>query len=314
MVDLAVGLDFPVDGPVLSVDFAAELFDAERVEAMLDHLLTLLSAAVTAPETRVSRLPLLTGAETDRILHQWNDSAAPLPDATTLQELFEQCAAADPAAPALTWRAETISYAELNGRANRLARVLRADGVGPGIGAAICLDRGIELFVAMWAVLKAGGAYVPLDPAYPADRLRYMIDDSRAAVLVTRLDLHTAPAVSEQVRLVALDRDADRLAAAAADDLPLVNTGTDPAYVIYTSGSTGKAKGVVVSHHNLVHAGGDVAARVPPGGRVDLPAGGQLLLRHVRRRDTTCALHRRPTGGGAARGAARPRRAVRADA
>ena len=254
MVDLAVGLDFPVDGPVLSVDYAAELFDAERVEGLLDHLLTLLAAAVTTPDTAVTRLPLLTAAETEVILHDWNDSAAPLPNATALHQLFERCVAADPEAPALTWRDETISYAELNRRANRLARVLRADGVLPGSRVAICLDRGIELFVAMWAVLKAGGAYVPLDPAYPADRLRYMIDDSRAAVLVTRMDLATAPAAGAPLRVVALDRDADRLTGVDDGDLSVVTTGADPAYVIYTSGSTGRAKGVVVSHHNLVHA------------------------------------------------------------
>ncbi|MET7951769.1 amino acid adenylation domain-containing protein [Micromonospora sp. NPDC005324] len=254
MVDLAVGLDFPLDGPVLSIDYATELFDAQRVDALLDHLLTLLTAGVAAPDTPVTRLPMLTDAETGRILHDWNDSAAPLPDATALHQLFERVVAEFPEAPALTWRDETISYAELNRRANGLARVLRADGVLPGSRVAICLDRGVELFVAMWAVLKAGGAYVPLDPAYPADRLRYMIDDSRAAVLVTRLDLATAPAAGTSTRVLALDRDADRITAADDRDLALVTSGADPAYVIYTSGSTGRAKGVVVSHHNLVHA------------------------------------------------------------
>ncbi|WP_433534584.1 amino acid adenylation domain-containing protein [Micromonospora sp. CA-249363] len=254
MVDLAVGLDFPLDGPVLSIDYATELFDAQRVDALLDHLLTLLTAAVATPDTPVTRLPMLTAAETGRILHDWNDSAAPLPDATALHQLFERVAAERPEAPALTWRDETITYAELNRRANGLARVLRADGVLPGSRVAICLDRGVELFVAMWAVLKAGGAYVPLDPAYPADRLRYMIDDSRAGVLVTRSDLATAPAAGTPTRVLALDRDADRITAADDDDLALVTSGADPAYVIYTSGSTGRAKGVVVSHHNLVHA------------------------------------------------------------
>ncbi|MFI6780251.1 amino acid adenylation domain-containing protein [Micromonospora sp. NPDC050276] len=254
MVDLAVGLDFPVDGPVLSIDYATELFDAERVDALLNHLLTLLDAAAATPDTPVSRLPMLTSAEAEVILHDWNDSAAPLPAATALHQLFERCVADSPQAPALTWRDETVSYGELNRRANRLARVLRADGVLPGSRVAICLDRGIELFVAMWAVLKAGGAYVPLDPAYPADRLRYMIDDSRAAVLVTRVDLATAPTGEAPLRVVTLDRDAERIAAADDGDLTLVTSGADPAYVIYTSGSTGQAKGVVVSHHNLVHA------------------------------------------------------------
>ncbi|MGI5523378.1 amino acid adenylation domain-containing protein [Micromonospora sp. CA-259024] len=235
LVDLSVSLDFPVDGPVLNVDYATELFDKARVEALLGHLLTLLDAAATAPQQMVGRLALLTAEEQRRIVHGWNDSAIPVPDATTLHQLFERRVAADPHAPALTFRDTTISYGELNGRANQLARRLRTDGVRPGDRVAICLDRGIDLFVAMWAVLKAGGAYVPLDPAYPPERLDYMRQDSRAAVFVD----------DEYLRG---PLPADR------GDLQPVNASTDAAYVIYTSGSSGKAKGVVVNHGNLVHA------------------------------------------------------------
>jgi amino acid adenylation domain-containing protein len=119
---------------------------------------------------------------------------------------------------------------------------------------AICLDRGIELFAAMWAVLKAGGAYVPLDPAYPADRLSYMVHDSGAIAMVTRLDLPGAPPAPDGVTVVALDRDATRIDAEDDDDLGATAGPADPAYVIYTSGSTGRPKGVVVAHANLVHA------------------------------------------------------------
>ncbi|MDX3855197.1 non-ribosomal peptide synthetase [Streptomyces sp. AK02-01A] len=254
MTDLAIGLDFPLDGPVLTVDYAAELFDAERMEALLDHLLALLRAAAVAPATPVSGLPMLTAAERDRILYEWNDSAAEVPGAGSLQELFERCAARRPDAPALTSGSETVSYGELNSRANRLARVLRGKGVGPGTRVAICLDRGIELFAAMWAVLKAGGAYVPLDPAYPQDRLRYMLEDSRPVAMVTRLDLAGVPSAPDGVAVVALDRDAALTDAEDDSDPVVLGTPADPAYVIYTSGSTGRPKGVVVTHENLVHA------------------------------------------------------------
>ncbi|KAA8889631.1 amino acid adenylation domain-containing protein [Nocardia colli] len=237
MVDLAVGLDFPVGGAVLSIDYATELFDAARIEALLGHLLTVLAAAVTEPLTPVTRLPMLTAAERQRIVHEWNDSARPQIEATTIHQLFERCAATTPDAPALTFRGSTISYGGLNQRANRLARRLCADGVAPRERVAICLDRGFDLFTAMWAVLKAGAAYVPLDPAYPRDRLDYMLADCGARLVI----------------------DAEYLAGETpsdSSDLPPRNTPDDPAYLIYTSGSTGKPKGVVVNHGNLVHAVG----------------------------------------------------------
>ncbi|MFJ5216809.1 amino acid adenylation domain-containing protein [Streptomyces sp. NPDC088354] len=254
MADLAIGLDFPAGGPVLTVDYAAELLDGERVEAFVDHLLTLLHAAAGAPDTEVGRLPVLTAAERHTILHTWNDSATGVPEAAGLHELFERCAAERPGAPALTSGDRTVDYDWLNRRANQVAHLLRGRGVRPGDRVAICLDRGIDLFAAMWGVLKAGGAYVPLDPDYPRDRLRYMLDDSRPVALVTRLDLPGTPQAPEGTAVLALDRDA-ALVDAAPDGDPLPAAGPDdPAYVIYTSGSTGRPKGVRVTHRNLVHA------------------------------------------------------------
>ncbi|MFF2644775.1 amino acid adenylation domain-containing protein [Streptomyces niveus] len=243
MVDLSIGLDFPADGAVLNADYAAELFDGVRVEAFLDHLVTLLDAATGDPAgtqggAPITLLPMLTDDEHRRIVDEWNDVVAPIPDATAVHQLFERHAAAAPDAPALTVAGDTLSYGELNRRANRLGRRLRREGVLPGHRVAISLDRGVELFVAMWAVLKAGGAYVPLDPAYPADRLDYMLADSAPTVVI----------------------NGDYLAGGLPDpdegdgDLPLCNAAGDPAYVIYTSGSTGRPKGVVVTHGNLVHA------------------------------------------------------------
>ncbi|MFE0632758.1 amino acid adenylation domain-containing protein [Streptomyces sp. NPDC058864] len=254
MADLAIGLDFPADGPVLTVDYAAELFDAERVEALVDHLLTLLHAAAAEPRTEVGRLPLLSEAERHTVLRTWNDSAAEIPPAHSLQEVFERCVARRPDAPALTSGPRTVSYDWLNRRANRIAHLLRERGVRPGERVAICLDRGIDLFAAMWGVLKAGGAYVPLDPAYPRERLRYMLEDSRPVALVTRLDLEGAPDAPQGTAVLALDRDAALVDAAVDADPVPVGTPDDPAYVIYTSGSTGRPKGVVVTHRNLVHA------------------------------------------------------------
>ncbi|GCD98573.1 hybrid non-ribosomal peptide synthetase/type I polyketide synthase [Embleya hyalina] len=254
MVDLAIGIDFPADGAVLNADYAAELFDGARVEAVVDHLLTLLDAAIgetgggavgDGARTPVTRLPMLTDDEQRRIVDDWNDIVAPIPDATAVHQLFERHAAATPDAPALTVGGDTLGYGDLNRRANRLARRLRREGVRPGDRVAINLDRGVELFTAMWAVLKSGGAYVPLDPAYPSDRLEYMLADSGATVVVDRDYL--AEGLPEAL-LEGLPED--------DGDPPLCNSADDPAYVIYTSGSTGRPKGVVVTHGNLVHAAG----------------------------------------------------------
>ncbi|MFJ2477941.1 amino acid adenylation domain-containing protein [Streptomyces sp. NPDC087659] len=256
VADLTIGLHFPVDGPLLTLDFAADLYDAERIQALTDHLLTLLRAGTGKPETAVADLPLLDADEERRILHGWNDHAAPLPSASAVHELFEGCVADRPDAPALTVGERTDTYRQVNERANRVARVLRRHGVNRGSRVAICLDRGIDLFVAMWAVWKAGGAYVPLDPAYPAERLRYMLEDSGPVVLLTRDDLDGAPSVPDGVAVLALDRDAAAVEAEDGGDLGPASGPGDPAYVIYTSGSTGRPKGVVVTHANLVHAVG----------------------------------------------------------
>ncbi|WP_127503547.1 non-ribosomal peptide synthetase/MFS transporter [Actinoplanes solisilvae] len=273
MDHLTIGLDLTADGAVLNVDYATELYDRDRIEALTHHLLALVTAGVSEPRTPVAELPMLAPDEQDLITRQWNDTAFELTGELAVQQFLEHIAVTTPDAPALTHRGSTIDYRTLNARANRLAWALRDRGVVPGDRVAICLDRGIELFVVMWGVLKAGAAYVPLDPAYPVDRLHYMLTDSRSRVLVTRLpdagDI-TRPPVSEAAASPGVTSSpGSRGATGAASpdvlspddadafpdtDPPLVNGPDDPAYVMYTSGSTGRAKGVVVSHGNLVHA------------------------------------------------------------
>ncbi|MFB7115042.1 amino acid adenylation domain-containing protein, partial [Streptomyces sp. NPDC056291] len=250
------------------VVYSADLFDADTVTALVARLVRLLEGAVAAPDQPIGRIDLLDPAERARMLDAWNDTATDVP-AVTQPELFQAQVARTPDAPALVFGGEELSYAQLNARANRLARFLIDRGVGPERFVAVALPRSARLVVALLAVLKAGGAYVPVDPAYPAERIAFMLSDTDPALLLTDAATATGlPDGSEDLERVLLDDPAteERIARFDATDpddrdrlapLRLAN----PAYVIYTSGSTGRPKGVVIQHTSLTDylafAGGD---------------------------------------------------------
>ena len=245
---------------LLTLEYSTDLFEAPTVKRMLGHLHTLLASAANNPGSQISELPLLSPEERREVLVEFNDAAIreSVP-ALSLHQLFETQAAKTPPAIALVFGAEKLSYAQLNQRANRLARYLQELGVGPEVLAGICLERGIDLIVAVLAVLKAGGAYVPLDPDYPQDRLTFMLADSRPAVLLTTHSIEnkigqirpTGP-----IRLIRLDTDAHLFSTFSGENVVNELRPDNPAYVIYTSGSTGQPKGVVVTHRGLgnIHA------------------------------------------------------------
>ena len=187
--------------------YRTELWDEPTVERMLGHLARLIEGAIADPDAAVDALPLMGDDERRRVLAEWNATEAPRPAAACVHHLFEAQAARTPGATALITTSGRLAYAELNGRANRLARHLRALGVGPESHVGVCLPRGADLVVALLAVLKAGGAYVPMDPAYPADRIAYMLDDSQATVLVTHAALAGRIRADE---MTAAHVDADR--------------------------------------------------------------------------------------------------------
>ena len=215
--------------------YRTALFDHATAQSTVDRYVRLLDAAVTTPGTRVTDLPLLD--ETERALVTGTWATGPELDVpqATVPELVEQQAAANPDRTALVAADRTLTYAELNAAANRLARTLVAQGAGPGSLVALTLPRGADLVIAILAVLKSGAGYLPIDTAYPADRIAFMLDDA-APALELGLPLPDSPTVDTDLT------DADRLA-------PLRDE--HPAYVIYTSGSTGRPKGVVVEHRSL---------------------------------------------------------------
>jgi aspartate racemase len=249
--DLSVSFEETVQGLEGSWQYNAALFDETTAARMADHFLHLLTAAVANPGEPISRLPLLSAAERERMLVEWNQTHVDYPRDRCLHELVEEQAARHPDRIAVVFQNEQLTYGELNSRANRLAHRLRALGVGPDTLVAICLERSLDTVIGLLATLKAGGAYVPLDPAYPADRLEFMLADSAAPILLTQRRLLTGlPA--HQSRALCLDTDTGDWADESADNPTLNTTPENLAYVIYTSGSTGKPKGVCVPHRGAM--------------------------------------------------------------
>ena len=170
------------------LEYATDLFDRASAEAMAGRLVRLLEAALAAPDQAIGTLDILAPAERHTILREWNDTAHPVPVAT-LPELFAAQAARTPDATAVVFEDTALTYAELDARANQLAHHLQGLGVGPEVVVGLCVERSLEMVVALLGILKAGGAYLPLDPDYPQGRLAFMLADAGAPVLVTRTAL-----------------------------------------------------------------------------------------------------------------------------
>ena len=233
-----------------SIEYATALFDPATIERLARHYGVLLDGLVASPDTRISELPLLSGAERRQLLVEWSATAADCPKGHLLHALFVEQAARDPDAVAVVFEAEQLSYGELNARANQLAHHLRGLGVGPEVVVGLCVERSLDMVVGILGILKAGGAYLPLDPSYPKDRLAYLLNDAGILVLLTQEKL-LASLPLMAAKTVCLDRDTSQWALAPDVDPPTLCGPANLAYVIYTSGSTGRPKGVMVTHGNV---------------------------------------------------------------
>ncbi|MEY9927498.1 amino acid adenylation domain-containing protein/non-ribosomal peptide synthase protein (TIGR01720 family) [Catenulispora sp. GP43] len=264
-------LEFAPDargGCVLTVEYNTDLFDAQTVTRMSDHLHRLLAEMADGPQRRLAELPLMAEPEQRALLDAWNPPAPGEGDlvGSVLPDLFQEQVLRTPDRTAVVCGSLRRDYAEVNRRANRLARLLVARGAGPEKLVALCLPRSAELPSALWAVLKAGAAYLPIDPAYPVERVRLMLQDADPALVIATRE--TADALPEGWDPLILPdtslndstltdgdqtSDADLLEADLTDADRLRPLMPDhPAYVIYTSGSTGRPKGVVVTHRSVV--------------------------------------------------------------
>ncbi|MDT0528003.1 amino acid adenylation domain-containing protein [Micromonospora sp. DSM 115977] len=234
-----------------SLEYATALFDTATAERHIRYLRHVLTQLVAHPDQPIDQLTLLDPAERRELLAAWDDATA-YPVGRTIPGLFAERVAAAPDAVAVTCEGTSLTYRDLDARANRLAHHLRAHGVGPDALVGVCLERSPELVVALLAVLKAGGAYVPLDPSHPAERLGELLRDSAPVAVLTHAATRATLDGLTDAPLVDLDADTHRWADRPTTD---PDPGTRPdhlAYVIYTSGSTGRPKGVMVEHANVV--------------------------------------------------------------
>ncbi|MYS60179.1 MULTISPECIES: non-ribosomal peptide synthetase [Streptomycetaceae] len=247
---------------VVDLDHALDVFDADLpVADLARHIRNLVLAGLDAPDTPVARIPMLDAAERAGLVEGHNRTAADFPDETTVHALFARQAARTPDQVALRAAdGTTVTYARLDADANRLARALRADGVTTGDRVAVVMERGVPMMTAILAVLKAGAAYVPVDPGYPAERIRFLLADSAAKVVLTGPG---TPALPDG--LAAVVRRADEPLTGSAEPLPDAAGPTDLAYVLYTSGSTGQPKGVMVEHRSVVNRLDWMQRRYPLG-------------------------------------------------
>lgn len=235
---------------LLACDANSDLFTAETITRWLGHLQTLLGGIVANPQANVQNLPLLTTTEQQQLLTRWSEAPALTRPAHCLHELFAQQVAQTPTADALTFEDQTITYAELDTKANQLAHHLQTLGVGPETLVALHLERSLDMVVAILGVLKAGGAYLPLDPASPPERLQFMLTDSQAVVLLTS---HHSPFTihHSSLTICCLDIDSSTIVTYPPTPPHTPVTPDNLAYVIYTSGSTGQPKGVQITHANV---------------------------------------------------------------
>jgi len=251
-VDLRLQLRDEPEGFAAHFTYSTDLFDAATIARMAGHFQKLLEGIIVNPDGQISKLPLLTDAEQHQLVVEWNSTGMEYARDRCVHQLFEAQAVRTPNATAVVFGNESLTYGELDRRANQLAHHLIKLGAKPDRLVGICLERSLEMVVGLFGVLKAGSVYVPLDPAYPRDRIAYMLVNSEAPLLLTQAQLvESLPATSAKVVLI--DSDWPEIAKQSQENPALDLDPANRAYVIYTSGSTGRPKGVEILHRGVVN-------------------------------------------------------------
>src|SRR3569832_909263 len=241
----------PGERLLLRLLYEEHRYTVETVKTVLQHLDQVLVSMAAGAQQRLGDLRMVTPAEEDLIVEEWNSTEEIYPAHYRVHELIDARAKLTPDTVAVVCEGEQITYAELIERANQLANHLQRLGVGPDVLVGICVERSVAMIVGLLGILKAGGAYLPLDPDYPRERLSYMTEDAAIKVLVTQQ--HLLSRIPNSTHVVCIDTDWPEIEVNSSTDDPLVEVdGQNIVYVIYTSGSTGKPKGVMVTNRSLV--------------------------------------------------------------
>ncbi|MDJ0741876.1 MAG: amino acid adenylation domain-containing protein [Xenococcaceae cyanobacterium MO_167.B27] len=251
MLDLALEIEENNNKLLCIIKYNSDLFNSITIERMAGHFQTILEGIVTQPDSKIQHLPLLTQAEKQQILIDWNNSKADYPQDKCIHQLFEAQVAKTPDAIAVVYKDKKLTYRELNNRANQFAHYLQSLGVKPETLVGICIERSLEMVISLLGILKAGGAYLPLDPNYPQERLDYILKDSQIEILITKFHLHNSSFQCQSV--ICLDTDWHQIATYSQENVVSEVKTNNLVYVIYTSGSTGKPKGVAIEHQSLVN-------------------------------------------------------------
>lgn len=235
-----------------SIEGRASLFSEETLKQLQGHFINLLQAIFEQPEQNLINLPLLSTSERKQVLEDWNNTSIQRKPVAAIHQLFEQQAERTPQAAAITYKEKTLSYQQLNQQTNQLAHHLKKMGVGPDIMVGVCMERSLEMSVALMAILKAGGAYVPFDPSFPADRLQFMLEDTEANIMLSQSHLKERIPAGE-INVICLDTDAQQWSTQSEGNLSFNGSDENLFNVIFTSGSTGKPKGVMVPHKGIIN-------------------------------------------------------------
>jgi amino acid adenylation domain-containing protein len=240
---------------LVDCDYNTDLFKDETIERWLGHFQTLLELVINDPQQNLRQLPLLSPAQRQQLLVDWNNTGADYPYDKCIHQLFEEQVEQTPDTIAVVFEEQSLTYAELNHRANQLAHYLQTLGVGPEVLVGILVERSLGMIVDLLGILKAGGAYVPLDPDYPPERLQFMLEDCQATVLLTQRSIikDKLPLAQMLKADKVLYLDENNVVQYPINNLTVQSKPNNLAYVIYTSGSTGQSKGVMIEHQAIVN-------------------------------------------------------------